>query len=61
MSRDSILDIASQIQEIKAKINMSEFCKLHGITQTKASRFPSKKFIDDLVMFDYLNQFYEHN
>ena len=46
-------------QEIKKKINTKEFCELHAISESKFSRFPSKKFIEDLILYDYMVQFYK--
>ena len=48
-------------QKIKKEINTKEFCKLHGISESKFSRFPSDKLIDELIMLDYLCQFIGKN
>lgn len=53
--------IVQKLQEIKPKINVQEFCELHGISESKFSRFPSDKFIKEIELFDYLIQFYEYN
>jgi hypothetical protein len=53
--------VLQKIKEIKPKINVQKFCELHGISESKFSRFPSKKFIEELELFDYINQFYEYN
>ena len=49
--------VLQKSQEIKKKINTQEFCKLHGISESKFSRFPSEKLIAELELFDYLVQF----
>ena len=49
--------ILQKSQELKKKINRKEFCNLHGIPESKLSRFPSDKLIEELMMFDYLCQF----
>ena len=51
--------VLQESKELKKKINTQEFCKLHGISESKYSRFPSDKFIDELMLFDYLRQYAE--
>ena len=53
--------VLQQLQEIKPKINTQEFCKLHKISESKFSRFPSEKLIEELELFDYMVQFYNYN
>lgn len=52
-------DILQKVQELKKEINTKDFCKLHGISESKFSRFPSKKLIDELMLFDYMQQYYD--
>jgi len=51
--------ILQKVQELKQKINTKEFCELHGISESKFSRFPSKKFMEELELLDYMLQFCE--
>lgn len=51
--------VLQKSQELKKKINTQEFCKLHGISESKFSRFPSEKLIEELMLFDYMVQFTE--
>lgn len=53
-------EVLQELQEIKKEINVQEFCKLHGISESKFSRFPSDKFIEELMLFDYMKQYYEY-
>jgi len=61
MQEDKLIHrlVLQKSQELKKKINTQEFCKLHGISESKFSRFPSKKLIKELELFDYLVQFAE--
>jgi len=43
-----------KMQEAKKKLNKKEFCKLHGISESKLSRFPTEKFIEELILLDYM-------
>jgi len=52
--------ILQKVQELKKKINTKEFCEFHGISESKFSRFPSKKLIEELMLIDYMNQFYNY-
>ena len=52
--------ILQKLQELKSKVNTQEFCKLHGISESKFSRFPSKRFMEEIELFDYIIQFYEY-
>ena len=52
-------DILHKSQELKKKIDTKNFCKLHGISESKFSRFPSEKFIKEMELFDYMVQFVE--
>ena len=52
-------DILHKSQELKKKIDTKKFCKLHGISESKFSRFPSEKFIKEMELFDYMVQFSE--
>jgi len=38
-------NILQKVQEMKKKIDTKKFCELHGISESKFSRFPSGKFI----------------
>ena len=49
--------ILQKVQEVKKEINTKEFCKFHGISESKFSRFPSEKFIKELELLDYMIQF----
>ena len=51
--------LLQKVQELKKNINTKNFCKLHGISESKFSRFPSEKFIMELEFVDYMEQFYE--
>ena len=51
--------ILQKVQDLKKKIDTKEFCKLHGISESKFSRFPSEKFIKELELIDYMQQFYD--
>ena len=53
-------EVLQELQEIKKEINVQEFCKLHGISESKFSRFPSDKFIEEVMLFDYMKQYYEY-
>ena len=53
--------IPKEIYELKRKLNTKEFCKFHNISESKFSRFPSNKFIEELMLIDYMYQFYEYN
>lgn len=61
MQEDKLIHrlVLQKSQELKKKINIQEFCKLHGISESKFSRFPSEKLIEELQLFDYLMQFAE--
>lgn len=50
-------EVLQKSQEIKKRINTQDFCKLHGISESTFSRFPSDKFIEQLELFDYLVQY----
>lgn len=54
------VSILQKLQELKSKINVQDFCKLHEISESKFSRFPSNKFLKELELFDYMIQFYEY-
>lgn len=49
--------VLQKSQELKNQINTKEFCNLHGISESKFSRFPSDKLIEELILFDYMIQF----
>lgn len=53
-------EVLQELQEIKKEINVQEFCKLHGISESRFSRFPSDKFIEEVMLFDYMKQYYEY-
>ena len=53
------LQILQRVEFLKKQINTKEFCELHGISESKFSRFPSGKFIEELELFDYMEQFYQ--
>ena len=50
-------DFAKKVKDLKKQINTNDFCELHGISESKFSRFPSDKFIEELMLFDYMVQF----
>jgi UDP-N-acetylglucosamine:LPS N-acetylglucosamine transferase len=52
--------ILQKVQEMKKKINTKKFCEFHGISESKFSRFPSKKLIDELQLIDYMEQFLDY-
>jgi hypothetical protein len=52
-------NILPKVQELKKKIDTKKFCELHGISESKFSRFPSEKFMKELELFDYMSQFSE--
>ena len=52
--------VIAKIESIKERISIKDFCELHGFSESKISRFPSKKFIQDLELFDYLQQYYNY-
>lgn len=54
------ISILQKLQKLKSKINVQDFCKLHKISESKFSRFPSNKFLKELELFDYIIQFYEY-
>lgn len=53
--------IIAKIATLKKKIDTKEFCKLHGISESKFSRFPSEKFVQELQLIDYMEQFYNYH
>ena len=54
-------ELLQKVQELKKKIDTKMFCELHGISESKFSRFPSEKFVKELELIDYMEQFYEFN
>ena len=55
------LYVLQKSQEMKKKIDTKKFCELHGISESKFSRFPSEKLIEELQLFDYMKQFIHFN
>lgn len=53
--------ILQKVQDLKKKINTKKFCEFHGISESKFSRFPSEKFIRELELVDYMQQFYNYH
>jgi hypothetical protein len=53
--------ILQKVQKLKGIINTKQFCELHGISESKFSRFPSEKLIKELQLIDYMEQFFEFN
>ena len=51
--------LLQKVQKLKKKIDTKKFCELHGISESKFSRFPSEKFVKELELIDYMEQFYE--
>jgi hypothetical protein len=54
------LQLLQRIKFLKRQINTKEFCELHGISESKFSRLPSDKFIKELELLDYMEQFYNY-
>ena len=52
-------NILQKVQEMKKQIDTKKFCELHGISESKFSRFPSKKLIQEIELIDYMHQFLE--
>lgn len=46
--------ILQKSQKLLKQITRKDFCEAYGIDQSKLSRFPSDKFIDELLLFDHL-------
>ena len=55
------LQILQRVEFLKKQIDTKEFCKLHEISESKFSRVPSDKFLNELELFDYMEQFYQFN
>lgn len=54
-------EVLQKVQELKRKINTKDFCEFHGISESKFSRFPTDKFIEELMLIDYMEQYYNYN
>jgi hypothetical protein len=52
--------VLQKSQELKKEIDTNQFCELHGISESKFSRFPSEKLIEELELFDYMGQFLQY-
>ena len=53
--------IIAKIAMLKKEIDTKKFCEFHGISESKFSRFPSDKFIEELQLIDYMEQFYNYH